>query len=77
MTQWKAISLLQQWKARVAGYEDLTQTLKRADEKSPEFNKYQGLIKKFTTDSNAIAQEKALDCVLAFLENAPTATVGR
>ena len=62
----------------MAGYEDLTKTFKTCtDEKSPEFSKYQGLIKKFTTDSNAIAQEKALDCVLSFLENASTAHIGR
>lgn len=48
-----------------------------ADEKSPEFTKYQGLIKKFAMDSNAISQEKGLDCVLSFIANAPMPVVAR
>jgi cytoskeleton-associated protein 5 len=43
------------------------------DEKSPEFSKFAPLIKKFVTDSNAVAQEKALDAVIAFVENAAVA----
>ena len=43
------------------------------DEKSPEFMKFAPLMKKFVTDSNAVAQEKALDAVLAFVENAHVA----
>ena len=43
------------------------------DEKSPEFSKYAGQMKKFVTDSNAIAQDKALDAVLAFVDNATVA----
>jgi cytoskeleton-associated protein 5 len=39
------------------------------DEKSPEFNKFLGLVKKFVVDSNAAAQEKGLEAVLAFVEN--------
>ncbi|XP_048241542.1 cytoskeleton-associated protein 5-like isoform X2 [Haliotis rufescens] len=62
------------WKARVAGYEEAGKLFQRIDdEKSPEFNKYAGLMKKFVTDSNAVAQEKALDAVLHFLENAHVA----
>ncbi|XP_064635641.1 cytoskeleton-associated protein 5-like isoform X2 [Lineus longissimus] len=62
------------WKARMAGYEEATKLFKRIDdEKSSEFSKYLGLIKKFVTDTNAIAQEKALEAVLAFLERAHVA----
>ncbi|XP_019623073.1 PREDICTED: cytoskeleton-associated protein 5-like isoform X3 [Branchiostoma belcheri] len=62
------------WKARVAGYEEATKLFKtQKSEKSPEFAKYLGLVKKFVTDNNAIAQEKGLDAVLAFVENAADA----
>lgn len=47
------------------------------DEKSQEFSRYGGLIKKFVLDSNAVAQEKGLDAVQAFVENAPTSICGR
>jgi cytoskeleton-associated protein 5 len=62
------------WKARLAGYEEslkLFQTLD--DEKSPEFSKYLGLVKKFVVDGNAIAQEKGLEATLAYVENAAAA----
>ncbi|GIY80106.1 hypothetical protein CDAR_186242 [Caerostris darwini] len=59
------------WKARLSGYEDVTKLFQQQDdEKSPEFSKYLGLLKKFVIDSNAIAQEKGLAAVLAFIENA-------
>lgn len=62
------------WKARVAGYEDATKAFQMAtDEKSPEFSKYLGIMKKFVVDNNAIAQEKALDAVMAFVENGAVA----
>lgn len=67
------------WKARLHGYEEATKLFKKiSDEKSPEFSKYAGLVKKFVIDSNAVAQEKGLDAVLAFLECAHIAprTVG-
>lgn len=38
------------------------------DEKSPEFSKYLNLVKKFVVDSNAVAQEKGLEAVLAYVE---------
>lgn len=57
----------------MAGYEEATKSFNTLDEKSPEFSKYLGLVKKMVTDSNAIAQEKALDAVLAFVENAHVA----
>lgn len=49
------------WKARVAGYEEAIKLFNQIDdEKSPDWNKYLGLIKKFVTDSNAVAQEKGM-----------------
>uniref|UniRef100_A0A0A9YXT8 Cytoskeleton-associated protein 5 n=1 Tax=Lygus hesperus TaxID=30085 RepID=A0A0A9YXT8_LYGHE len=58
------------WKARVSGYEAAAKLFRTIDdEKSPEWNKYLGLVKKFVVDSNAPAQEKGLDAVLAFVEN--------
>ncbi|KAJ8728671.1 hypothetical protein PYW07_006367 [Mythimna separata] len=58
------------WKARVAGYEEAIKLFNQIDdEKSPEWNKYFGLIKKFVTDSNAVAQEKGLEAALVFVEN--------
>lgn len=67
------------WKARVSGYEDAAKLFhQQDDEKSPEFQKYVGLLKKFVIDSNAVAQEKGLSAVLAFVGNAASApkTVG-
>ncbi|XP_033753517.1 cytoskeleton-associated protein 5-like [Pecten maximus] len=59
------------WRARLTGYEEVTKLFAGiTDEKSPEFSKYAGLLKKFVTDNNAVAQEKALDAVLVFIENA-------
>ncbi|CAM1154559.1 Uncharacterised protein r2_g4312 [Pycnogonum litorale] len=59
------------WKARVSGYEEAKKLFENAaDDKSPEFTKYLGLIKKFVSDSNAVAQEKGLDAALTFVENA-------
>lgn len=58
------------WKARVSGYEEVTNLFRQMDdEKSPEFGKYLGLVKKFVTDSNALGQEKGLEATLAFVEN--------
>lgn len=62
------------WKARVCGYEEACKLFHQlTDEKSPEFFKYLGLVKKFVVDSNAVAQEKGLAAVLAFVENAACA----
>ncbi|XP_065221041.1 protein mini spindles isoform X2 [Planococcus citri] len=59
------------WKARVHGYEEATKQFRKiADEKSPEWSKYLGLIKKFVGDSNVAAQEKGLEASLAYIENA-------
>ncbi|XP_062564823.1 protein mini spindles isoform X2 [Armigeres subalbatus] len=67
------------WKARVDGYEEAAKLFRTIDdEKSPEWNKYLGLVKKFVTDSNAAAQEKGLEATLVFVENSGNAgkTVG-
>ncbi|KAM6937380.1 cytoskeleton-associated protein 5 [Xenentodon cancila] len=62
------------WKARLNGYEEALKLFQRIeDEKSPEWGKYLGLIKKFVTDSNAVAQLKGLEAGLAFIENAHVA----
>lgn len=58
------------WKARVSAYEELATLFRQLDDdKSPEFGKYLGLVKKFVTDSNALGQEKGLEATLAFVEN--------
>ncbi|XP_018400371.1 PREDICTED: cytoskeleton-associated protein 5 [Cyphomyrmex costatus] len=62
------------WRARLHGYEECVKTFQCIDdEKSPEWNKYMGFIKKFVLDSNAAAQEKGLEATLAFIENAAVA----
>ncbi|CAH3193251.1 unnamed protein product, partial [Porites evermanni] len=66
------------WKARLSGYEDLVKLYKRIDdESSNEFNKYLGMLKKFVIDNNAVAQDKGLEAVLAFLEAASPSISGR
>lgn len=58
------------WKARVDGYEEAAKMFRAIDdEKSPEWNKFLGLMKKFVIDSNALAQEKGLEAALVFVEN--------
>ena len=42
-------------------------------DKSPEFSKYLGLIKKFVVDANENAREKGLEATLAFVEEAHVA----
>ncbi|XP_076386663.1 msps cytoskeleton-associated protein 5 isoform X2 [Megachile rotundata] len=67
------------WRARLHGYKECVNTFQCIDdEKSPEWNKFLGFIKKFVLDSNAVAQEKGLEAALAFVENAAVAgkTVG-
>uniref|UniRef100_A0A8B9QT94 Cytoskeleton associated protein 5 n=1 Tax=Apteryx owenii TaxID=8824 RepID=A0A8B9QT94_APTOW len=62
------------WKARLNGYEEALKLFQKMDdEKSPEWSKYLGLIKKFVTDSNAVAQLKGLEAALAYVENAHVA----
>lgn len=65
---------LQLWKARLNGYEEAAKLFNKIDdEKSPEWSKFLGLIKKFVVDSNAVAQEKGLEATLAFVENCGSA----
>ncbi|CAF3916372.1 unnamed protein product [Rotaria sordida] len=67
------------WKARVTGYEECVKLFRTQDsDKSPEFSKYLGLVKKFVIDPNENAREKALDAILVFVEEAQVAgkTVG-
>ncbi|XP_066490021.1 cytoskeleton-associated protein 5 isoform X2 [Tiliqua scincoides] len=62
------------WKARLNGYEEALKLFEKIDdEKSPEWSKYLGLIKKFVIDSNAVAQLKGLEAALAYIENAHVA----
>ncbi|XP_035276020.1 cytoskeleton-associated protein 5-like isoform X3 [Anguilla anguilla] len=63
------------WKARLNGYEEAVKLFQSIeDEKSPEWSKYLGQIKKFVTDSNAVAQLKGLEAALAYIENAHVAS---
>ncbi|XP_056135321.1 cytoskeleton-associated protein 5-like [Lampris incognitus] len=67
------------WKARLCGYEEALKLFQKIDdEKSPEWGKLIGFIKKFVTESNAVAQLKGLEAALAFVKNAHVAnrTVG-
>uniref|UniRef100_A0A0A1WXY4 Cytoskeleton-associated protein 5 n=1 Tax=Zeugodacus cucurbitae TaxID=28588 RepID=A0A0A1WXY4_ZEUCU len=58
------------WKARVDGYEEAAKIFREIDdEKSPEWMKFLGLIKKMVVDSNVVAQEKGLEAALIFVEN--------
>ncbi|XP_078405682.1 cytoskeleton-associated protein 5 [Cetorhinus maximus] len=62
------------WKARLNGYEEAAKLFQKIqDEKSPEWSKYLGLIKKFVTDSNAVAQLKGLEAALVYIGNAHVA----
>jgi len=57
------------WKARISGYEEAKKLFVQWDEDDEKWRKYLGIIKKMVTDSNAVAQEKGLDCVMLFAEN--------
>ncbi|XP_066556633.1 cytoskeleton-associated protein 5 isoform X2 [Amia ocellicauda] len=62
------------WKARLNGYEEAIKLFQKIeDEKSPEWSKYLGLMKRFVTDSNAVAQLKGLEAALVYIENAHVA----
>lgn len=62
------------WKARVDGYEEAAKIFRTIDdEKSPEWNKFIGLVKKFVVDSNAVAQEKGLEATLIFVSRCGSA----
>ena len=61
------------WKARMDGYEHLKKLFEQADEKSPEFAKYQHSMKSLAVDANAFAHEKGLEVISVFVENATIA----
>ena len=62
------------WKARVSAYEALVKTFQTtASDTDPAFKPYTNnpeLLKKAVTDSNAVAQERGVECVVAFVKYA-------
>lgn len=60
------------WKARVNGYESLIKTFQNtASDTDPAFKPYLSnpdLIKKIASDSNAVAQEKGVECLVALVK---------
>jgi cytoskeleton-associated protein 5 len=60
------------WKARVSAYETLVKTFQlTASETDPAFRPYisnPDLLKKIVTDSNVVAQEKGIECIIAFVK---------
>ncbi|KAK0459692.1 microtubule associated protein [Desarmillaria tabescens] len=70
------------WKARVSAYETLVKLFQTtASDTDPAFKPYLNnpdLLKKIVTDSNAVAQEKGVECLVAFVKYAgETATKTR
>lgn len=62
------------WKARLHGYEEAIKIFREIDdEKSPEWNRFAFLIKKFVVDAHAMAQERGLEATLIFVENSAAA----
>lgn len=58
------------WKARLQGYNEAKKIFGEIeDEKSNDWNKFTGLMKKFVVDSHALCQEKGLEAVLIYVEN--------
>ncbi|KAH8099483.1 ARM repeat-containing protein [Cristinia sonorae] len=60
------------WKARVSAYESLVKTFQNtADDSDPAFRPYLSnpdLLKKIALDANAVAQEKGVECLVAFVK---------
>ncbi|KAF5365755.1 hypothetical protein D9758_003307 [Tetrapyrgos nigripes] len=60
------------WKARVSAYESLVKTFQNtASDSDPAFRPYinnPDLLKKIVTDSNAVAQEKGVECIVALVK---------
>ncbi|KAG6334584.1 hypothetical protein ID866_4507 [Astraeus odoratus] len=60
------------WKARVSAYESLIKTFQTtASDDDPAFKPYVSnpdLLKKIVTDSNAVAQEKGVECLVALVK---------
>ena len=58
----------------MTGYEECVKLFRtQSSDQSQEFNKYASLLKKFVIDANENAREKALDAILAFVEEAQVA----
>ena len=62
------------WKARVSAYETLVKTFQTtASDTDPAFKPYinnADLLKRIVADSNAVAQEKGVECLVAFVKYA-------
>lgn len=60
------------WKARVSAYEALIKIFQNtADDSDPAFKLYinqPDILKKVVTDSNAVAQEKGVECVITLVK---------
>lgn len=60
------------WKARVSAYESLVKTFQNsASDSDPAFKPYLNnpdLLKKIAIDSNAVAQEKGVECLVALVK---------
>jgi len=60
------------WKARVSAYESLIKSFQTsASDTDPVFNPYisnPDLLKKIITDSNAVAQEKGVECLVSLIK---------
>lgn len=60
------------WKARLSAYESLIKTFQTtASDSDPAFKPYLNnadLLKKIATDANAVAQEKGIECLVAFVK---------
>jgi cytoskeleton-associated protein 5 len=60
------------WKARVSAYESLIKTFQTtASDTDPAFKPYinnPDILKKIATDSNAVAQEKGVECLVVFVK---------
>ena len=60
------------WKARVSAYESLIKTFQTtASDDDPAFKPYvtnPDLLKKIVTDSNAVAQEKGVECIVTLVK---------
>jgi len=60
------------WKARISGYESLIKTFQlTASDTDPAFRPYLSnpdLLKKIATDSNAVSQEKGVECLVALVK---------
>lgn len=62
------------WKARLNGYDETIKIFRTIDEeKSPEWQRFVYLLKKFVVDAHALAQERGLEATLICVENCAAA----